>query len=409
MCFQSGLAAVVGLMGVAMAAADAWGAAPERDYRFDKTISRAVLENYLSRATTMMDLCTGRGDVNDNIRMLKSVGAKFAGRTLYLWGHEKLLPDLLKKARESATKVHAADPEMILQAGIFEIVTTQVNDLPVPEHVFREFGLPVEKRSFRYADMLFDEGKHRDEWQRGGSVPDITKQETRLWFYFLATAYVDVGMEAIHWGQVHLIGEKDKGWKEYGDTLSRARKYAAQKARRHLLLCDAHTQGIVVDGKLLFDLHAFPLRIKEVAGQPQKAVLGGKHPWGGIYGRSQGGVAPSGWSCKSLPYLVEFDNWSSSGKGGQGGLGGGWVWGYDEMSWFAHQPEDYRNEWLRYAHKWVGDTDPNGYLQMPGSRILHDPVDGKGWYFANSRASCRDGFNQEETIRQIWAGEPSSR
>ena len=296
MCFPSGLAAVVGVLGVAVVAADAWGAAPERDYRFDKTISREVLENYLSRATTMMDLCTGRGDVNDNIRMLKSIGCKYAGRTLYLWGHEKLLPDLLKKARESAAKVHAADPDLILQAGVFEIVTTQVNDLPVPEHVFLEFGLPVEKRNFRYADMLFDDGKHRDEWQKGGSVPDITKQETRLWFYFLATAYVDAGMEAIHWGQVHLIGEKDKGWKEYWDTLSRARKYAAQKARRHLLLCDAHTQGIVVDGKLLLDLHAFPLRIKEVAGQPQKAVLGDKHNWGAIYGHSLGGVTPSGWT-----------------------------------------------------------------------------------------------------------------
>jgi hypothetical protein len=211
-------------------------------------------------------------------------------------------------------------------------------------------------------------------------------------------------MEAIHWGQVHLIGTKDKdgGWKNYRDILERARRYAAQKARRHLLLCDAHTQGIVVEGKLLFDLHAAPMNPQEVAGEPQKAVLDLKH---GPYRHSQGGITPSGWSCKSLPYIVEFDNWSSSGKGGQSGLGGGWVWGYDEMSWFAHQPEEYRNEWLRYADKWVRDTDPNGHLQMPGSRILHDPVDGKGWYFANARASCKDGFNQEETIRRIWAGE----
>ncbi len=390
------------LAGALPAPGPAAAQAGRRDYRFDRSVSRPVLENYLARAVTMMDLCTGRGDVNDNIRMLKSIGAKFAGRTIYLWGHERLLPELLKKAREIEAKIHAADPEIVLQAGIFEIVTTQVNDLPIPDHVFREFGLPVERRNFRYEDMLFDGGRFRDHWHKGGSVPDITKQETRLWFHHLATAYINVGMEAIHWGQVHLIGERDKGWKNWSDTLSRARRYAAQKARRHLLLCDAHTHGIAAEGRLLFDLHSFPLRIREVRGQPQKAILGPTHPWSAIYGQSLGGTSPSGWQCKNLPYLVEFDNWSSSGKGGQEGLGGGWVWGYDEMSWFAHQPEDYRNEWLRYAHKWVRDTDPNGHLQMPGSRILHDPVDGKDWYHANSRTFFRGGFNQEETIRRIW-------
>ena len=40
----------------------------------------------------MLDLLTGHGDPEDNIRMLKNIGAKFAGRTIYLWGHESQLP-----------------------------------------------------------------------------------------------------------------------------------------------------------------------------------------------------------------------------------------------------------------------------------------------------------------------------
>ena len=55
-----------------------------RDYNFDGKISRNVLENYLSRSITMMDLLSGVGDVDDNIRMLKDMGAKFAGRSLCL-------------------------------------------------------------------------------------------------------------------------------------------------------------------------------------------------------------------------------------------------------------------------------------------------------------------------------------
>ena len=59
------------------------GAAPAskpRDYQFDGAISREVLENYLSRSISMEGLLNGRGDLDDNIRMLKETGAKFIGR-----------------------------------------------------------------------------------------------------------------------------------------------------------------------------------------------------------------------------------------------------------------------------------------------------------------------------------------
>src|SRR3989440_4394802 len=102
------------------------------DYRFDSTISREVLENYLSRAITMEGLLNGRGDLDDNIRMLKSTGAKFIGRSLCLWAGEANLLRNLQRARQQIPRVHQADPEMILQGCIFEIVTPQVEQVPVP-------------------------------------------------------------------------------------------------------------------------------------------------------------------------------------------------------------------------------------------------------------------------------------
>jgi hypothetical protein len=74
------------------------------DYQFDGKIGRDVLENYLSRSITMLDLLTGHGNVDDNIRMLKNIGAKFAGRTIYLWGHESQLPTRLAAARQNAPR-----------------------------------------------------------------------------------------------------------------------------------------------------------------------------------------------------------------------------------------------------------------------------------------------------------------
>jgi hypothetical protein len=91
-----------------------------------------VLRRYLARSITMLDLLTGKGDVDDNIRMLRSMGLKFAGRTIYCWGGERRLPGRRTTGREIARRIHRLCPEMILQAAIFEIVTRDVNGLLVP-------------------------------------------------------------------------------------------------------------------------------------------------------------------------------------------------------------------------------------------------------------------------------------
>ena len=103
------------------------------DYRFKKTLSRQVLENYLSRSISMEGLLNERGNLNDNIRMLKEIGAKYIGRSICLWGREAELMHRLDVAKEQVPLVHAAGSEMILEACIFEIVTTEVESVPVPD------------------------------------------------------------------------------------------------------------------------------------------------------------------------------------------------------------------------------------------------------------------------------------
>ncbi|MBE7559458.1 hypothetical protein HS125_11080 [bacterium] len=212
-----------------------------------------------------------------------------------------------------------------------------------------------------------------------------------------------MGVEAIHFGQVELMGRNDREYGAWEKMLARVRAYGRAQARRGMVLCDAHVPrgGVRVGERLLFDFHSFPMRIDEVPERPMEGVLRTGY-LDGIYGRSLGGVTPSGWRCEHLPYLVELDNFGRSGKEGQN-IGGHWIWGYDEITWFAHLSQPAREAWLRYAWKWVRENDPNGYLQMPGSRNLAVPVEGKDWYWASRKsAACPDGFGDEETIREIW-------
>lgn len=383
-------------------------APPEGDYHFDGVISREVLENYLRRSITMMDLLTGVGNPDDNIRMLTNIDAKFAGRALYMWGSEDQLEAKVATARALVPRIREVLPDLILQGAIFEIVTRAVGKIPVPGSVFDEFGLPKESRCFRYEAMMFPEGRFANHWGPDTTVPDIRQTETKMWFHYLATRYIDAGCEALHFGQEALIGAEDKQYDHWWDLLSRVRRYAKAHARRHMVLCDAHTPhgGPRHGENLLFDFHAFPLRIEDVPDKPQEGRLR-KGYIDSFYGRSQGGVAPSGWRCEHLPYLVEFDNWGSSGKEGQH-AGDWWTWGYDEICWYAHQPEDYRNTWLKYALDWIRENDPNGFLEMPGSRCLAFPVDRPDgskllWYAANRKSpTCPDGFSQEDAIKALW-------
>ena len=390
------------------------------DYAFDGGISRPVLENYLARSITMSSLAD-LAQLDEDLRMLRNTGAKFVGRAAYVWSQDHDEESHFAAAAEAVKAYRDQDPDTIFQAAIFEAVAEHVTSQnQIPPWVFEEFGLPVESRTFEYEAMLYDSSCQPGEivkwrphagnnWMHryfrdGTSVPDMSKPETQMWFYYRARRYIDAGYEALHLGQVHLMNANDPGHKHWWSVLERIRRHAREHARRHFILLDAHTHGIALDdGGLLFDFHTYPLHIRDVVEKPKHGVLeaGFRHA---IYGKSLGGRTPSGWSCDSLPFLVEFDNYGCSASPGIHLEEKMWVWGWDEICWFAHQPKSYRNEFLRYAWKRVRELDSNGYLQMPGARKLADPVNGQARYHANTPSpACPNGFGQEQTIKDLWA------
>src|SRR6202050_3433221 len=181
----------------------------QRNYNFNGTISRQVLGNYLSRAICMEGLLNGRGDFDDNIRMLGNVGAKYIARSICLWGGEAKLLDNFARAKRQVPQALAADKDRVLEACIFEIVTPQVEQVFVPAWAFIALGMPVEKRNFRYEAILYPPENRTRSWGRMGGVPDVSQLETQLWFYFLAASYIDLGFEGIHWGQVEIMDHSD--------------------------------------------------------------------------------------------------------------------------------------------------------------------------------------------------------
>ena len=363
-----------------------------KDYQFDGMISREVLENYLARSSTFGSLL--HLTLEDDLRMIKNTGVKFAGRAIWMWGGESKIDELVRVGEPFAKRNHEIDPDIILQGAIFEVVTKDINNVAIPESVFEEFGVPKEPRNFSYKAMLYPFGHRHNHWSKDSSVPDMSRLETRMWFFYVAKRWIDMGIEAIHFGQVEIMDDWDRSHRHWRDIMKRIRDYAKKNARRHIVISDAHVPsgGIVHDGNLMFDLHSFPSRPKSVKGKPYKAILE-KGFSDSIYGRSKGGVTPSGWKCEALPYIVEIDNFGVSDHPGQYRESDKiHVWGWDEINWFIKQPEGYRNEWLEYAYNWVRKTDKNGYFQLPLRRFEH--------YSASMNPP--KGMRQEGTIKKIW-------
>ncbi|WP_204273741.1 hypothetical protein [Draconibacterium mangrovi] len=387
----------------------------EKIYYFDVNgISEKVLSNYLDRSVTMAFFLVPEKSEGhrkypyheDDVRMIKNIGAKFIGRSIYRWGDESRLndPDFWETAKALIDTLHNFDPDIIFQGCLFEIITQDVDSVKIPNWVFQGFDLPVEDRTFSYNEMLNKRGFLVDHWRKGSSVPDVSRQETQLWFYYLAGAYINVGCEAFHLGQVELIGMNDQQRVVWKSLLTKIRNYAKIHARRNWVILDAHVPkgDMIKDGVSLIDFNSFPLRIKEIPEKPYECKLEVNH-LDALFKKSKGCISPSGWSCNNLPYLVEFDNYGRSGEANVADTTSHFVWGWDEISWFAQQDEQSRNAWLEYAYNWVKDTDPNGHLQMPVSRMLSCPNETAGSYRANTKSeTCPIGYSQEETIKKIW-------
>jgi hypothetical protein len=390
-------------------------------YEFEYEISQEVLCNYLARAVTISP--EGNNVLNPKTsthikKFILNTGAKYICRAATCWSPHP--GDYGTHAGQKAfiEDVHKDDPYVVFEACIFECISTAVNEIPIPAYVFEAFGLPVEERNFSFDAMRFADGTYLNQWGNNTAVPDITRQETMMFLYHRAVAYIDMGYEGLHMGQVHLIGHNDKGWKQWTQLLAMIREYAYANARRGFVFINAHTHGIIGDDDvLLFDFHMYPSRPMAAGREahfptessPQYAEFKVGHS-DSIYGKSLGGLTYSGWECDTLPYLVELDNYGDDlSILHQPKPNDMRTWGMDEITWFANQPDWYRKEFLEYAYDWVTNEAPGiGFFAMPGQRVARIYADETGknitsyLYMGYDPKNHKSGNGDELIIKKIW-------
>ena len=387
------------------------------DFHFDENgISEKVLRNYLSRAQNCNCFLGDLDHTMDDLYMIFKTGAKMVSRATTPWlmgGFEYENYDEIARLIRLA---HTADPDLIFENCIFEIVWKSVGEIRIPPETFLAFGLEPEDRCFRYEDMIFEDGRYH--WGEDSAVPDLTRMETQLWFYFRACWFIDQGYESLHFGQMMLMCKSDVGFILFDRIIQMVRAYAKNHARRGWVLINAHMYDDRVGDtdRLICDFHMSPTRGLPNVGavphipteeDPQPIELYVGH-FDAQYLDSPGGITPSGWRTDSLPYLIELDNAGFATEyidiphfpKQTEWYHGGW-WGYDEIGWFSVQPTWYRHWWLRHAWHWIKNIDGNGYCQMPGRRpaAVHTGPNIGDYRHETYIAHV---WGDVDAIRQIW-------
>lgn len=364
---------------------------------FDGSMPRKVLEYYLSHAASAQWISMS-DTLDDDIRVILKTGLKFLGRAAGIWKGNLPEETHFEKVKLAADKIHAADPEIILQACIFEAIYREdVAPVPVPAWVFEAFGLPAETRNFDYDACLFPQGTCT--WD---CMPDLSQREAQMWFYYRGVRYIDSGYEAFHMGQIHLYTGHDRGYKGIGRVIELLRAYGKAHARRHKVLFDAHSHSLVVNGKSLLDYNAMPFTRFPILDRPGEKLILVRE------GKSGGGISPEGVYEEALPFLYEYDNWGGRDHWAHENqtyeeLAWNQWWGGDQISWFASQPQEERDKFLDYSIKWTAINNPDGFFAFPLMRGLGVGGDGQDHtYKMNNRSdACPHGFSQEDAAAAL--------
>lgn len=293
-------------------------------YIWDETGSgcKTGIARYLSRAANVDDLAeyifdfpwdepgSCDGDYSDSwdkycpdtycelINSLADANIQFFSRVVSPWFLEsEFAPGggLFLAAEQVVRDINAAydcrgQRRPIIQAGIFEGVAEGVQSVPISDELLidaltrglitqAEYDLvyPRSPRNFIRANMfrqvIGGDGELKDKY-------DLTQLETRLWFFYLGTTYIEMGYTAIHMGIYWEYAQFDDGYEVLDQITSIFRDIAAEKnPPESFVLLNGEAPGpgtdngesAIVGGsdppQFIFDFEDRAMRIRELTNE----------------------------------------------------------------------------------------------------------------------------------------------
>jgi len=341
----------------------------------------------------------------------------------------------------------------VIQGTIFENIDAGVDQVPIPAEIITAYKTEPGFESSYYLDALgnpktnlfFHLTRIRNNIFGSGlsDCPDITRIEARMWFYYQAKLFIDLGYTSIHMGQLNNWGRPDQpNYANTAATLAKIRAYAQSKST-FVLLTQENFRALKYPGTntFMFDYDSRALRIREIsnpqvcgdfdctnapvnylvnspcASEAFPAVI--DQCVVSAQGNTSGVNPVYNTATPYQPFNTYFDfgpgDYPNPGvaSGGCGSNPQWGTWGWDDTKWFAmkiHEP--CRAFWmddaiprLRQYYNGFGFMAAPGLLAVPmpenSDRYLsgHNPTAGASYLLA-------DEASVKNTVKGRW--EPSN-
>ncbi|GAB3721177.1 hypothetical protein GCM10027594_01480 [Hymenobacter agri] len=358
------------------------------------------------------------------------------------WDNLQTFTNLIHNGITTKDYTFQPHPDIILEACLFEQLESGEDAIicTIPKNGDTQYlfdGIPELNNASAFDvnlhDMLYEDTKTLitqiglASVPKGLLIPDISRWQTRAWFYYRACEFIKRGFESIHMGRMDIMLKRDCDNILIGDLVEKIRAFGKQNARRGVVFlnsvfteddrgfeCNSYTYngysqydilhkeeyfqksqvyyaGSPVNKKLLWDWGSAGINMVEnlsfsgpnqpgavtvndlkntvIMSKSDPTYLAQGQKTNPPYGLAAGGQHPQGWLCDRLPYYVEFDVWTILPTNTTSSLvpnDYGPVYGMDDRSWFMSMPEQDRKDWLRYAYSRVKCLDKNAFLSMPG-------------------------------------------
>jgi len=442
-------------------------------YTFYGSMSEEQLHMYLDKAIDMngLSLYTWTDDLiesappleyatladhNDDIRMILNIGAKFIGGMMEFESAFDRLMTGLDQFKTDVDTLHATDPDIICEARLDEAIDSTAVYVNVPGYVFDAFGQPHVLRTFQPTLMFYDSPADACSYAVDIPAIDITKTESQMWIYFIATTAIEYGAEAVIFPNAIIINCQDDGNAKVWYVANLVRDYARNPpsgppsapygligARRKMVLVGGDAipipnglGGYGTKETMYFDpapaaplpewqrqliwdynlaaIQSFckPTSILPCTPDFLPVILDPtSQNWLTLI---QGGKHPLGWYCAHMPCVIENDNDAPYFDSGcnyycnnQSAVTWRPFWGYDASSWYPAQSPWFRNIMAQYFYYRAKCINPYAHYNLPGRLFAKQYLDGSTTYAQQVmyRANAPLPYGgQEDTFKAIFQG-----
>lgn len=333
---------------------------PSGDLMFHKQsdLTNDMVDRYLSRAISHF---LPWSEPLRSREFLKNTGTKYIHWSGLMWGAP---PHDWRQLSTEIDAVHGSDwgKNVVYEAGVMEIVNKDTMDAArIPDWLYQcmeELGInrtrkpgPNGPHYFSYENTFDRNAKNWPtgfigKWGKDASVPDITMLETQLWDAYLISEYIDAGFEAIMFGQIGLVGKRDKDFACTYAMTQFAKKHASARAYRHAVFLSSHHRQVDHRGKPIFTHLTWPSRLFYSDRVPFGMECGLNAPVDGQHKTVQEFRQLLN-TPHDLPILIEIDNYGASAPKSSYSCS---PEGDDEITAYMKKPHSARAEFLRHYY-----------------------------------------------------------